>query len=196
MKVLVAVPCLDMVPADFAFCLAGLMAHGAEDHLGRPAKLALFAQKGSIVMDARNACVAQMEAVHATHIFFLDSDMSFPPDTLTRLLRHNRDIVGATYVKRVEPYNLLGTPRRAAPPHPTLQSMETLPLGCCLIREGVFENLPRPYFRYVTNEEGVSISEDTWFSMQAIEAGLDIYCDMKLTTALGHIGTTTFRSPQ
>jgi hypothetical protein len=61
-------------------------------------------------MDARNhlADVAVNVIDGASHILFLDSDMTFPPDTLQRLLDHKVPIVGADYVKRNDLGKLLG----------------------------------------------------------------------------------------
>ncbi len=109
MKVLVAIPALDMVATDFAMSLATLMSTRAYDKkLQREAQVSLFCQRGSIIMEARNACVAAAEQIGASHILFIDSDMSFPPDTLDRLLAHHVDIVGGNYVRRTEERQMLG----------------------------------------------------------------------------------------
>lgn len=47
---------------------------------------------------ARNAMVAEAKKDDdITHIFMLDADVAPPPDTILRLLRHNRDIVAGVY---------------------------------------------------------------------------------------------------
>lgn len=190
-KVAVAVPCLDMVAADFAFSLAALMSRRAYDpKLRKAADVALIHQSGSIIMDARNALVARAQEMNASHVLFLDSDMTFPPDTLDRLLAHHKPVVAATYVKRTGDHGMLGEPLMNE--HFGLRPYRTIPLGCALINMNVFEKLPRPYFRYVTTERG-TISEDTWFCLQCEEAKVPIYVDPKLTAEVGHVGVKVYR---
>lgn len=195
MKVVIAVPTLDMVSADFAFSLAALLGRRAYDRkLSREVPVALIHQTGSIIMEARNALVAQAQALAATHILFLDSDMVFPPDTLDRLVDRHVPIVCATYVKRVSPHELLGTPDTspAAPNRLGLRPMLTIPLGCALISMKVFEALPKPYLAYLTTADK-TMSEDTFFSVNARGAGFTIWMDPKLTADVGHVGTKVYR---
>ncbi|HUN98810.1 MAG TPA: glycosyltransferase family A protein, partial [Bradyrhizobium sp.] len=93
-RVAIAVPSGDMVHADFAMAYAQLCMTSA----GLP--LQLVTVKSSIVAQARNNGVEHAKDFKADFIFFLDSDMVFPPTTLLHLLLHRKDIVGATYTKR------------------------------------------------------------------------------------------------
>lgn len=196
MKVVIAVPTLDMVSADFAFSLAGMLGKRAYDRkLSREVPVALIHQTGSIIMEARNALVAQAQALGASHILFLDSDMVFPPDTLDRLVGHHVPIVCATYVKRTGEHEMLGqrsTVTAYVPGSRSLVMMDTIPLGCALISMKVFEILPRPYFAYLTTAEGTQ-SEDTFFSLTARRAGFTIWMDPNLTADIGHVGTKVYR---
>lgn len=184
-NILIAVPCLDMVAADFAFSLTRLVLHG-----GAPAT----------VVDIRSNDVAwsRNEAVHRaltggyTHLFFLDSDMSFPADALTRLLAHGKPIVGASYIKRCEPYNLLGAWERSVPASGLCEALE-LPTGCMLINTAVFAKLSYPWFYWEYGEKpGERNSEDLVFCRNARKAGVRIWADMSLTTELGHVGVKAY----
>lgn len=191
MKILIAIPALDFVPTEFALSLATLMTQEIKDSVGRRVPLALWSQKGSIIMDARNAAVDYAQDVGASHLFFLDSDMQIPPSTLQRLVSAQKSVVGASYVRRSPPHALLGTAKSSAPIRDGLCEMLNLPLGCCLINMTVFEKLPRPYFRYVTAEGG-SISEDTWFCMQCAEQGVQLWQHTGLTAEVGHVGSKVY----
>lgn len=199
-RVLICIPCLDMCASDFALSLAALMAHTTRDSLRREVSVSLWSQKGSIIMDARNAAVEAALTHDATHLLFLDSDMVFPPDTLQRLLYHKKDVVGATYVKRYPPHEMLGTYERAVgfdvgeELKAGLRSALSLPFGCILLKVAALEKVKRPLFRYMTTENG-TISEDEWMCIQAREAGLTIWCDLNLTREVGHVGSQVFRVP-
>jgi glycosyltransferase involved in cell wall biosynthesis len=183
--VAIAVPSGDMVHADFALALAGLChASGALD-------VVIFSNKSSIVAEARNNGVAMAQDAGADHVLFLDSDMIFPRTALRRLLDHGLDIVGATYAKRVPPFQALGTalPQQPADAPPGLIEMARIPTGCLLIRMTVFDRLSKPYFHFgVDAARGLIVGEDYMFCDRARAAGLRIWCDGILSRALGHIG--------
>ena len=116
-KVAICFPSMDMVHADFALALAGLCNSTA------PIETPLINNKSSIVAIARNDGVRKAQEFGADYILFLDSDMIFPRTTLHRLLLHRKDIVGATYSKRVRPFPILGA---ALEPCPTFDAQGTL----------------------------------------------------------------------
>jgi hypothetical protein len=183
-RVAISVPSGDMVHADFALSLAGLC------HSSGELDVSIFSNKSSIVAEARNNGVGMAQDVRAEYLLFLDSDMTFPRNTLRRLLAHGLDIVGATYAKRVPPFQALGTalqPQPADPPHGLIE-MARLPTGCLLIRMSVFEPLAKPYFHFGLDARGNIIGEDYVFCDKARAAGRRIWCDAALSRELGHIG--------
>ena len=188
-KVAICIPSGDMVHADFALSLAGLV------NSTPPMETPVISAKSSIVAQARNNAVEMAQEFGADFIFFLDSDMVFPRDTLAQLLAHGREIVGATYVKRTPPHELLGAHLNpGGPPDPSgLLEMRHLPTGCLLIHKSVFDRLTRPYFRFLFDEEsGHIIGEDYNFCDRAREAGFQVWCDPKLSFEIGHIGSQAF----
>lgn len=189
-RIAVAVPSGDTVQADFSLCMAG-MCHSSGDLV-----VDLFSCKSSIVADARNIGVRRALEARAEFLLFVDSDMTFPRDTLKRLLRWNRDIVGATYVKRVPPHPPLGTPADpvATDENGSLLEMARLPTGLLLIRTAVFDRLTEPYFRFGIDEERrVIVGEDYLFCDHARKAGFRVWCDCELSREIGHIGQAVFR---
>ena len=76
------------------------------------------------------------------------------------------------------------------------RSMARIPTGCLLIRMSVFDKLPRPYFRFESNEEsGDIIGEDYIFCDRARAAGFRVWCDPALSHEIGHIGQQVFKIP-
>lgn len=190
-RVAIAVPSGDMVHADFAMAYAQLCMTSA----GLP--LQLVTVKSSIVAQARNTGVEHAKDFKADFIFFLDSDMVFPPATLLHLLLHRKDIVGATYTKRVAPFDILGTKliNQPAGLSGDLLEMQRIPTGCLLINMRVFDKLSKPYFRFETNANGDIVGEDYVFCDRARKAGFRIWCDAALSREIGHIGQNVYRLP-
>jgi glycosyltransferase involved in cell wall biosynthesis len=191
-RVAICFPSADMVHADFAMALAGLC------NSTPPLDTPLVNVKSSIVAIARNDGVKRAREMAADFVLFLDSDMTFPRTTLHRLLAHRKDIVGATYTRRVPPFSILGAALESEPTCDAegLTEMRHLPTGCLLIRMAVFEALSEPYFRYLHDESnGAILGEDYVFCDRARHAGFRLWCDTRLSQEIGHIGQSIYKIP-
>ena len=189
--VAICVPSGDLVHADFTMALAGMLRSTPGT-----IKLAYVTGRSSIVAHARNMCVKSALELGAKHILFLDSDITFPNNTLNRLLHWGKDIVGAVYRRRSEPFEVMGVPlvHETRYAEGSLPEMAIIPTGCMLIRREVFEALPKPYFRFETDEANDRIvGEDVLFCNMARQRGFHVYADVSLSMAVGHIGQTTHR---
>lgn len=98
MKILIAIPCMDTVPVPFAESLL---------NLDKPEGTKVCFKAGSLIYDARNLLSLTAIEHGFDYVLWLDSDMVFPRDTLTRLLddvsRSHMDMVSGLYVKRTMP---------------------------------------------------------------------------------------------
>src|ERR1700761_1192092 len=190
-RIAIAVPSGDMVHADFAMAYAQLCVASAA------LPLQLITAKSSIVAQARNTGVRHAQECGAGYLLFLDSDMVFPPNALLRLLLHQKDIVGATYTKRVAPYDVLGSKLAEHPAAPSgdLLEMHRIPTGCLLINMQVFDKLTKPYFRFEVDDQERIVGEDYVFCDRAREAGFRIWCDAALSREIGQIGQSIHRLP-
>jgi len=191
-KIALCFPSADMVHADFALSLAGMC------HSSGPLDINIINNKSSIVAIARNNGVHMAQEWGAEYMLFLDSDMVFNRGTLLRLLAHKKDIVGATYTKRVPPFSILGGALAGGDIDETgeLAEMSHMPTGCLLIRMAVFEKLSKPYFRFENDETtGAITGEDYVFCARARTAGFQVWCDVVLSREIGHIGQHIFRVP-
>jgi hypothetical protein len=193
LKIALCFPSGDMVHADFALSFAGLC-----NSIG-DFQTILINNKSSIVAVARNNAVHMAQEFGADFMLFLDSDMVFPRSTLHRLLAHGKDIVGATYTKRVPPFDVLGAQTDQQPEAEMSQGlieMRHIPTGCLLIRMAVFDALRKPYFRFQANEQnGNIVGEDYLFCDLARAAGFRVWCDAALSAEIGHIGQRIYRLP-
>jgi len=183
--VAICFPSGDMVHADFAANLAALC-------LDPGARVAVVNCKSSIVAVARNQCVEAAQRFKASHVFFLDTDMVFPLDTLKRLLKHDKDIAGALYSRRRPPFDPTGLPYAGAAETGGLLRMKNLPAGCLLINMRVFDKLPKPWFSDRVEGERI-LGEDIHFCERATAAGFEIWQDTALSREVGHIGEKVFK---
>ena len=188
---LIAVPCMDQVPAQFAQSLATLRKVGA---------CVIATQVGSLIYTSRNNLAAQAIKYGADYIFWLDSDMLFPPDTLERMLKTIKEqegdvILTGLYCRRVAPF------------HPTLfktlevkdemarwTDFDEIPeglfevegcgFGCVLAPTSAFVDVQSKFGRMFSPIG--DIGEDLSFCWRARECGWKILCDPSIE--LGHVG--------
>lgn len=187
--VAICVPAPDFMCSGFALSLAWLCVHASPDFDVR-----VVHSKSSNIAIVRNNAVAAAKMHRADWLFFLDSDMVFPRTALHQLMAHGKDIVGATYPQRTDPFMMLGV--ASAGQDTTRQEglieMDYVPTGCLLINMAVFDGLDRPYFRCPFNEGGQITGEDVDFCERARDIGFTIYNDIDLSKEIGHIGSKVY----
>lgn len=144
----------------------------------------------------RNKCVEKAKSLGATDILFIDADTTFPTNGLIRLLGHDKDIVGATTRRRNHHGFPVGVQENESEIG-KLVPMRLLGFPFMLINMKVFDKLERPYFaempRNKMPEMNLSpdelIGEDEYFCHMIRNAGFKVWCDMNLSTEIGHITT-------
>lgn len=191
-KTCIAIPSGDMVHADAVACWL-ILQHYC---LVKGIRHGLVNSKCSLVEVGRNNLVAAAKHIEATHILFLDSDMMVPPDTLERLLRHGKSIVGATYTKRRPPFDLTHRELDGGPGQigaSGIREVSRMPTGCLLIEMAIFEKLSKPYFPVKWSPEGECISEDNVFCDRARELGYGVWLDVDLSREVQHLGQYSYR---
>ena len=102
MKVFIAIPCMDTLSAKFAQCLVNLV------NYKRDFDVEVGFHIGSLVYDSRNKLAERAINSDCDYILWLDSDMVFEPDLMTRLFEslkaNDADFVSGLYFKRFPPY--------------------------------------------------------------------------------------------
>ena len=183
-KILVCVPCMDMVAAGFAQSLAMLQKGGNET--------AIMFQCGSLVYDARNRLAKQAIEMGADYTMLFDSDMIFEPDTMVRLLKHNAPIVSGAYFRRSPPYHLVAfdkcdTEKRdwtdLKLPTETVKC-GGVGFGCVLVKTDVLFDVAAKFQTWFEPMNG--FGEDLSFCWRARECGYDVLLDPSITC--GHVG--------
>jgi len=196
--VMIAVPAMEMVNAEFAQHLAmasaNLVAHGV--------KINCAFNIGSVITIARRNLVEIFMKTDFTHIWWVDSDMKFPIDAPLRLLARDKPIVGANYRRRRFPNpnftGMKGTSGNFQEFHttdnsPAMELIGVLPHGMVLCKREVYEKIPQPhYIQEYFPEKNLEIGEDIYFCQQAQKAGYEIWCDQELSREVSHIGIFHF----
>ena len=148
--------------------------------------------RGCYVHENREKIVLQAQEVKATHLFFLDSDMKLENGTVSKLLAHDKDIVGVNYHQRILP--LVSTVKFADENEKIIEGQVGKELlecfavatGCMLINMRVFDIIDKPWFFFGYDSDGKMMGEDVWFCRQAKRKGLGVWCDPNIK--IGHIG--------
>jgi len=131
---------------------------------------------------------------NATHLLYIDSDMTFPKDTLVRLLRHDKDIVSINAMSRRPPHNLTawlgpGQPVVTTPDSTGIEKAWRTGFAVVMVKAQVFETLNAPYFNYeFVPERDEFRGEDYFFFDAAQEAGFELYIDQDLSKQVNHMG--------
>lgn len=162
----------------------------------------------SILPKARNALIARFIESNCTDFLFLDTDVTFKPEDIFRLLAlaTNKDVVGGVYPKKNKDTELavdLVYSPTASPvmePEYNLYEARHLPTGFMLIRRHVIEKMMEAYpdLMYAEPNEqlvcyalfdfqlknGTYYGEDYIFCQRARALGFKLYVDPLLE--LGH----------
>lgn len=117
--------------------------------IGEGIKTTIVYAEGTLVSAVRSALVKSFLDSNYTHLFFIDSDMTFEDDIILKLLNHNKDIVcGVAKVrggKNFNVYHWVPHQEKYAPVtqinQPVLIEIDNTGCACVLIRRKVFEDI-------------------------------------------------------
>ena len=189
MKVLIAVPCMDTVPSQFAQSLAVL---------NKVENCAIAFQMGSLIYTSRNNLASMAVQNECDYVLWLDSDMIFPPDVLQKLLedREKGDIITGVYYRRVKPFkpvlyskleiNDEGCDWLGYDDYPTDDLFEVAGcgFGCVLTPTNVFLDVAQKFGDMFAPINGVG--EDLSFCWREKQCGYKIIADPSIQC--GHVG--------
>ena len=191
MKILIAVPCMDQVPALFAQSLATLR---------RVGDCVVAFQMGSLIYTSRNQLGRLAIQQDADYVLWLDSDMVFDPNLLERMLQTVRekdlDMLTGLYFRRVQPYTpVLFDTLEYTEEKASWTEYKTLPengllevggcgFGCVLLSTEVLMGVQGKFGTMFNPMQG--LGEDLAFCWRARQCGYKIICDTELV--VGHVG--------
>ena len=194
MKTLIAIPCMDVIEADFVDCLTELVRRHGQD-------VEVKYLKASLVYDARNQLAKYArEKGGFDYVLWLDSDMTFEPDLLDRLIEDiegRQAVTGLCFGRRppfkpciynvldVEQNGQLITPKAENwfdYPRDRIFEVEGCGFACLLMKTEVLEAMGIygvPFFPVA------GLGEDLTFCWRARKLDIRFHCDSRLK--IGHI---------
>jgi hypothetical protein len=198
MKLAIGGPTRDCVPASFAVDLAQLYAYTRE--IGTWSEVTVGFVASTYIHVGREWFLEVSLKQGATHVLWLDTDMSFPRELAVLLSMHDQPIVACNYVVR-QASGLFtacrGDQRVATTAASTgLEAVEYCGMGAMLMHTDVVADLARPWFRHGLNSFGGDVGEDVVFCRALTAAGHTIYIDHDVSKEIGHIGQHTYRTVQ
>jgi hypothetical protein len=155
--------------------------------------LEVFMVSSSSIGRNRDELVIQARNWGAEWILWLDTDQTFPSNTLLMLLSRNRPVIGANYPRRTEtcrptaavagpggkPTALWTTKEKADAR--LIEPVLHMGLGCCLVSMAAIDGAGSPLFP--------EPAEDAAFFAALRKAGFEPAVDHFLSWHTGHIGT-------
>ena len=166
-------------------------------YVDRPPDTVVSHALGLYVSENRNQLSTHAVELGAEWIWYVDDDHCFRPDTLTRLLAHDVDIVSGLYLRRVAPFRPVIYDTEDAegdvikyvysPNDTGLKSIVAAGAGCLLVKTKVLRALGSPYWRMSQRPSGEMIGEDIDFCQRARAKGFNVWCDMDVS--VGHLTT-------
>lgn len=202
-KVMVAIPTAGTVPAMFAYSLVTMFAHFAATKVRTVPEakislsLRLFESSNWITNREKLAKAAVDEG--ATHLMFLDDDMSFDPRVLETLLGRRQDVVVTNYLIKTIPakdftaVDLNGHRLPTTAESTGIQPVQYSGFGVSLIRTDVLRAVPQPWFAPKFDPASSEYTtEDCPFFEKVRQAGFTVYVDHDASKMIGHIGRKTW----
>jgi len=152
----------------------------------------LTADSSMLVRNRHDLVKAAMKA-GASHILFLDSDMTFPKDLFERMIEIDAPILAANCTHRRMPVKftahdfdglIIDSREKKG-----LQSVRQVGCAVMMIKREFFEKAQPPYFLMDWTPDYQSYSgEDVYFCQVAQEAGFNVVIDHELSMEIEHVG--------
>jgi len=167
----------------------------------------IYFQEGLYVAVNRNiltaAAMRDWKKGQATHILWVDDDMSIPPDSLEKLLAHEKQVISGLYWGRdLKPcvYDLDPFTKWKVAPDSGLHQIDCAGFGCVLMEIEVLDLMAKhfgdkiwfqtPYipreFNSVSLPAMALTGEDVYFFKRLKEMGIPAYLDCDVQC--GHVG--------
>jgi hypothetical protein len=216
MRLFIAIPTHEMVPARFMYDFANLIGFSVGALGTDKIEYSMNMMSGTYVHSAREELARAAIESGADFVLWVDTDMSFPKDALLQLLARKKEMVGINYSSRGMPPHFVAIKdivgntessqaRRLITGDDDTGVEEALAVGfgMVLMRTSVLRTAER-----IASESKVQrlfwfdwdqvnqqqMGEDVWFCQLVRETGTKIYVDHDLSKQCAHVGQFEYRT--
>jgi len=197
-KIAICIPSRGEMAIGTAFDLAVMVGYDSRFRRGHNA---VYTVNGTLIFDQRNNLAQAALEEGSDYILWIDADMRFPKNTIDRLLKHDKDIVGVNATTRSIPVKatakMLEIDLENKENHwlqviskgkTGLEKVTAIGCGVMLVKRKVFEQTPKPWFWFYQLPGGKTLGEDVHFCVAAQDAGFETWVDHDLSNEIGHVG--------
>lgn len=141
--------------------------------------------RGANIAENRNGIAVKAMEFGFHAVWYVDDDQVFAPNTLERLISHDKDIVSGLYVARQIPFvphvyhqreDGHITPRLLQNGDRSMISAMVTGAGCLLVKCNVFKKMEKPWWR-LGEADQVNWHDDAGFCKRARDVGFEVWCD-------------------
>lgn len=153
---------------------------------------------GGFVTHNRNIIAREALSNDSDYLMFIDNDMMFPADGITRLIDSDKDIIAAPYNQRpmaqtdnsfkTSTVKLVDASGELVPGKvpAELAQVGATGTGFMLIKMNVFRKMKQPFFNDYEDEEFQFHGEDVNFCLKARDLGFEVWINPHIEMA--HVG--------
>lgn len=157
-------------------------------------------KRSSILLKSRRELIEGALAGKFTHLLFLDTDQTFPPELIHELIKWQKPVVACNVATKSIPASptarnqsasgwMGGDPVFTDPDSKGLQQVWRIGTGVMLIDLSIMDRVPKPWFGSRWDESVKDdLGEDWWFCEQLEKANIPIYIDHDVSKKVGHLG--------
>jgi len=199
MKLTIGIPTAGMVHVGFMHSVIDLLTsvytRGLPSRAGEPVQIGLVTEIGTNWIANREKIARRAVDEGATHLLFLDDDMTFEHDVLDVLARRRVPIAVTNYLMKTPERDtfvamaLEGGRVATTEADTGLQPIAYSGFGVSLFETRVFKQTPQPWFAPdFLPEKSTYSTEDNPFFRRAREAGFEVLLDHDASKLVTHFG--------
>lgn len=206
LNVVVVVPSGPHWLADFSTSLISMMGYFMNNKVpgSTTSQFRVVNVKGSILPTLRLNGLKAAKAIGASHLLYVDSDHTFPPDMLNRLLKWKKDCVAVNCVTKSIPSTTTARSHVEGDSHGAivysdpgnvgqLARVWRVGTGVMLLSKRAYNQIPHEAFAMTYKPEADTYQGEDWTLCEALEnAGVPIYIDHAVSRQVGHVGILNY----
>ena len=155
----------NVYPSKFVECLANLVAHFQQAEFNGKHTIKVFTTHGGILPEVRHRLIGDALAWEATHCLMLSPELTFPEDSLQRMLNRGRGTLGVNFLKdysakQFAAYREGNNTVIPDPLGPETEEVDGVALGMVLFNMPIFDVLDIPFFEHKQIGKTPGFTED------------------------------------